>query len=358
MKYWFDAAENTIILNENGIVLGTSDKEHHDKISTQLTNGTNPLEVFGTEDLSTIPFTQIQSLLSRSTDEDIEVKFRQQKEIESKGFSFENIEERDQFLTEVNSHLSSHLEKTVKQQGVLSAILPSLLSTIIGALVVYLFWNKFRTVTMVLGGLWVLGSLYSLFKRLTNPPEITRWAVKGKHLRKTWHGIKLVGSTAFSALLVFLFSLSIPNIHGEMSLYEEILKHGETAEVSVIDKYLERGADINFVDDGKELYVRDGALGQTPLLMSLYWENDELSKALIEKGADVSYTSEESDSSVLETAIAYDAGQDVLKMILDRLDIDKMIINGSSLTEQIQYLEESEDAEDAELIALLKTYVK
>jgi len=305
LKYWINResqSNNVVLANEISLLVGSCDKEHYDEVEQQLEAGKNASEVLGTEDLKIIPFLQIQELSSLSTDEDVEVKYKSKKSVETLSIYFQDAEQSEDFVAFIDPYLSEKLQRKEVQKSAVSAALLPVISIIVCLAICYLYYNKLRLVVYVVGGLWVLGSLYNAYSRITNPPVLRRWAVKGKYARKAWSGLKLAYSYAVLAVIAFGASLFMPDRYGELALYESVYE--EEADADDVKKFLARGADINYRDE----------YGDTPLTMSLYIEDDDLSLAIIEAGANLNAE----EDSILETALYNDAGEKVIEALLQR----------------------------------------
>jgi len=342
MNFWIDRSgsefQNVIVVTENAIILGSSDKHSHDKIEVQLKQNVNPLEIFASDDLDTIPYTAIHSLVSRNTDPDIELKYKAKKDIEEVTLDFENAESSDDFLAAIEVYLPQNFKKKENQQSVITAGLAPLLSALIGGVIVYLYFNKYRMIAMIGGGIWILGSLYMLFKRVANPPRVTHWGVMGGYVKKTWQGVKTLGSSLIAAAFIFFHSYGTADAYGEKALFEQIVY--EEVAVEDIQKYLERGADINYQDTD----------GETALAYALYAENNELATELINVGADVNMTFY-GESTVLDIMLDSEVDLDLMKIILDKLETkDQETLSG--------FIEYALETEQTELAELLKSHME
>ena len=90
--------------------------------------------------------------------------------------------------------------------------------------------------------------------------------------------------------------------YGSKALYQSVYE--EMIQAEDVEKFIARGADIDYED----------ADGDTALSWSLYFEDDDLSLALVEAGANVTRT----DISLLEIALYNNAGEKVLAALMER----------------------------------------
>ena len=334
MKYSIDRntnSNNVVVLSETALIIGSCDKEQISSVEQQLSAGKSAIEVLGTEDIKSIPYTQIQGLTHLSTDNNIDVRHKQSKAIETITLYFKNKEEAAEIANSVGQFLPDNLEKKVTTPSALSSVLMSIVSLIVCAAVCFLFYNKFRIAVYIVGGLWALASLYNAYDRFTNPPVVTRWNIKGKYTRKAWAGLKTAGSYAFLGIFAFGLSTQFPDRYGTESLYQSA--YNETIQPEDVKKYLARGADIDFTNVD----------GDTALDMALYAEDNDLSLAIIEAGANVSRT----DYSILSTALYYGADARVIGALLDRGALEAAEINGFDVS---GYIEDYDDQEFSELL--------
>jgi len=340
VKHWIDTeseSNNVIAVSDNAIFIGSCDKEAYEKVEQQLLNHDSPVEVLGTDDLTTVPFSQIQNITSRSTDKDVDISYKAKKDISEKTIYFDSLEKKQDFIASIDNYIPEHLEKRESQQSAVAAAISPLISLLLGFSTIYLFIDKFRWPAVVIGGLWVIVSFYMLVSRVKEPPTITRWSISGRYFRKAWAGIKTGFSYAILVLIIIGAYGKFPDSYGPNSIYEQLMD--DSLESSEIATLLDRGGDINYKD--KE--------GDTALSIALSWEQDELAIALIESGADLSIRS--NDELPLQYAIYNNSNIKV---------IDTMLKNGASLDfkiEGITPVEYSRQNENAELAKLISQYV-
>ncbi len=339
MKYWVDKeseSNNVIVVNENSIFIGSCDKESFEKVEQQLEDKKNPIEVLGSDDLSVIPYSQIQSFISRSTEKYVDIKYKAKKEIEEKTLYFSEIDDINKFISSIENYLPEHLEKNVSEQSAIIAAISPLISLTLSLSFTYLFFDKFRWPAIVVGGIWIIASIYMLAARVKEPPTITRWSISGRYFRKMWSGIKTGFSYAFLALIIAGVYGKFPDSYGEKSIFEQI--NDGSLDTSEITLLLDRGANINYTD-------KDGA---SSLSTALNWGEDDLAIALIEAGADLS--AKDGEDSPLAYAIYNDSNIKVIESMLNKgasLDFD---------IEGITPLEYSKQYENIELVNLLLKY--
>lgn len=333
MKYWLNKeseTNNAILVNKSGIAISSCEKESYEKVEKQLEEKVNPFEIFGTDDLLTIPFAKIQSITCRSTDDDVTVSYKAKKEVEEATLYFKNTTEVEEFIRALDTYVPSHLVKNVYQQPAFIAALSPIFSLAFGVALIYAYINKFRWIAIIVGGIWIAFSLLMLFQRAKNPPLITRWKPAGKYVRKIWQSIKTGVSYAIAIFIALAFSFKFPDSYGEKSLYAHVLEDEIKAED--VRTYLERGANINYVD-------RDG---DTALLMAIYNENETLAIALIEAGASLEALPNTDDETPLHYAINYGAPISVVQSMIEHganLDIE---FDGESLKDYVRNLDNPE----------------
>ena len=341
MKHWIDReseTDNVIILSDTGILIGSCDEDVYDSVDQQLSAQKNPNEVLGAEDLTALPYAQIQSVSSLSTDKDVNVRYKAKKDIEDKTLFFDSLDAKQSFVAALGDALPDHLEKTETQQSIVSASLSPLLSLLLSCGSIYLFIDKLRWPTIIVGGIWALGSLYMLVSRAKSPPHITRWNIKGRYVRKAWTGIKTAFAYVVLAAIIAVVHEALPDAYGSSTIYEQM--QFETLSADSVGTLLERGADINYV----------GEDGDTTLSIALDWGENDIAVALIEAGADLSIRNSV-DQTPIEQVISYD---------LDVSLLDAMLRNGASLDftiEDMSPLEYATYYEYADLVSFLQRYV-
>lgn len=338
VTYWIDKeaeSDNVVVTSDSTIFIGSCDKDAYSKVNEQLVNKKNPIEVFGTEDLTVIPFNQIQKMVSRSTDRNVDISYKAKKEIEEETIYFSSLEEKQDFVEIAGQHMPEQLVKSEAQQSIATAISSPLISLALSLVSTYMFINKLRWVAIIVGGLWVLASLYMLFSRMKEPPMITRWSIRGRYFRKTWNGIKTAFSYAFAILVILAIYGKFPDAYGPKSIYEQI--QDDSLNPSEVKTLLNRGANINY----------KGSDDDTALATALDWGSDELAITLIESGADLSIKS--NSETPLKYAIYNDTNIDV---------IESMLKNGASLKFDIEGMTPLEYSKQYENIALEQLITK
>lgn len=338
-KHWINKdseSNNIVICNDLGLLIGSCDKSAQDSVDKQLNDGKTPAEVLGTEDLIIIPFIQIQNLSSRSTDAWIDITYKAKGSTESKTCDFEDEDQAQAFTAYIDQHMPDNLSKIVVQQSAIIAAINPLLSLLVCLGASYLFINKFHLPVYIIGGLWALISTVALVGRLKSPPVLTRWNIKGKHARKAWAGLKTVYAYTFVAVVAVGGSQQLPDSYGEKAISDRMVF--EMIQPDDIKMLLGRGADINYLDED----------GDTPLAMALYWEEEDMTLALIEAGA--SLTMKIDGESSLVNALYNSASENVIEAMLER---GALSIAEKDGFDPLQYATEYEDEG---LLALLEKH--
>lgn len=276
MKHWIDRSsetDNVIVTSDTAIFVGSCDEEVYDDVDRQLLSQKNPIEVLGTDDLKTIPFGQIQSVDSRNTDKDVSIRYKAKKEIEDEMLFFDSVEDKQSFVAALDGLLPDHLVKREFKQSLLGAALSPALSLALSLAAIYLFVNKFRWLTIIVGGIWAAGSLYMLLSRAKEPPTVTRWTVGGRYVRKAWSGLKTTFSYVVLTAIIAVAHDTLPDTWGSQSIYDQL--HFETLTPESVETLIGRGADVDYRDEA----------GDTPLSIALQWGEIDIAIALIEAGA-------------------------------------------------------------------------
>jgi len=304
VQHWIDRSsksKNVTIANASSICVASCDKEHYDEVDHRLTAGETAADVLGSDGLKVILFSQIQSIVSRDTDVNVDITYKVKKGENDISIDFEDTEKSADFVEFITAHLPKSLIRTEKQQSIVAAALLPILSVIFGLLVGFFYFNKMRLIVYAVVSIWTLGSLYMLFKRVTNPPLITRWKLKGKLAKKTWSGIKTGWSYALTILVVFGISAKFPDRHGSQALIQ--LAEEDMLEAANISVYLSRGADLEATDEA----------GDTALWWAIYNHDDELTLALLDAGSNTTMA----DGYLLEFALDYNASDEVIRTMLN-----------------------------------------
>ena len=294
MKYWVNSTsgvDNFVLLDNHSIVIGSCDEENIAVSEKRLNDGDSPSSVFGDDNFETITFSQLFKIVDRSTDNEVDIHYKVKKDDESKLVYFESAEINASFLEALEQALPEKLKKKEFQQSVVSAGLPPLLSLITALAVSMIFINKLRWVTLAIGGIWAIVSLYKLYTRLTKPPFITTWSSRSV-VGSTWANIKMAGSLAILALVVFAFSSRFPDVHGE----DAFIQHMDQAELTADKVALlsSNGGNIDLM----------ASYGDRPLHYAVTSGDTLLLETLIKNGANPSLKNLEARDS-LDEAVYY-----------------------------------------------------
>lgn len=338
MNHWIDRnseTDNVIIVSDTTIFVGSCDEDVYDKVDQQLSAGTSPVEVLGSGDLTTIPYSQIQNVTSRSTDNDVSINYKAKKEIEEETLFFDSLDDKQEFVSALDELMPEHLVRSEIQQSALGASLSPFISLALSLASIYFFINKFRWLTIIVGGIWALVSLYMLVSRAGSPPTITRWTIGGRYARKLWAGIKTVVSYAILAVVIVVIHEQLPDAWGPKSLYQQL--QFESLSPASVETMLGRGADIDYASEE----------GETVLWLALDWGEDDIAIALINAGADLTITSDD-DRTPIEHAIYYDLNLRVVEAMLDKGESLEFEIEGMT---PLEYARENEYLELASFLS-------
>ena len=331
MKYWIDKdseSNNVICISNTAILIASCDKEHQQIIAQQLDDKVEPSDIFGADDIQSVPLIQVQTIISRSTDTEIDVGYKAKKDLEEVSLDFGTSEAKQEALKVFGIILPDNLEKKIYQQSRQVAAIAPLLTLLSMSLISYLFINKFRWPVIIIGGIAIIASLYMTYSRLSNPPEITRWALKGKYTRKAIGKIKTGFSYLVAAAVVLGIWAKFPDSYGEKSLYVQM--QNDDLKASDVKKYVDRGADINYLDED----------GETPLAVAIGWGENDLAIAIIEAGAELNSPDSEGHTP-LSIAIYNGAEETLIRSLLKHGADSQIKIDGQTLA---QYsLEAGED---------------
>lgn len=306
MKFWINkesSVSNVLILAKNGLLIADCKEELVEAVSEKLKNKTHPLEIFSKDDTHNVRFRDLTRIVSRNSDCDINFYYKPAKEEKDIDYSFEDEASRQACLKVLELILPENLQKTVTQQSAIVAALPPIGSLLVAIVSAILYFNIYRWLTIIIGGIWVLGSLYMVYFRYTKPPEVTRWNIKGKYISKTWGNLKaFAGYLSFAAFVVGYAWLE-PAKYGPQAIVENM--ENEVLEPKDIDKLVSRGGDVNYKNEN----------GNAPLHLAIEWDETQLIPALIEHGAETMMLNSD-DLTPLMLAIS-EANEDAIEAILD-----------------------------------------
>ena len=367
MKYFLNKEtekNNLIILIPNLILIGSCKKDDCEDIESKFSKNIPFNEILPKEQATMLPLASIQKLSSRSTDDDIEFDYLSDGKEKDITLEFESPEQKQLYLTELKKQLPKHLTEQEHQQGKLASITPPLVSLALAALAIILFIEKLPKATYVIGGIWLIASLFAFYKRFTKPPVITRWAMDKSKFSKGATFLKQAYAWVFILVAIVGVAQVLPKDSGPAVIYDHALK--ESLHEGNITTLLEKEGDINFKDkQGKtalhhlvdQASYRSYEIGEsllTAVLLKAASGKNILNKeklqnkpehtaiALIKAGADVN-VKDSSGKSIMQYAIENYA-DDALSIALFETMLEKgakldFVMDEDSMT-PIQYAKE------------------
>ncbi|SMF13983.1 hypothetical protein SAMN02745866_00893 [Alteromonadaceae bacterium Bs31] len=294
MYFWLNRSsenDNVVMLAKNSVLIASCDEETYDKVYEACNNKVHPYTTFGKDNIQQISLNTVQQIISRSTDADIDIKYKTQKEIEDISLDFEDVAQKESFLLTFKKIIPAHLVFNEYQQSRIGAAIWPAISLSVALIISSFYINKWRWVALIVGGLWALASVWMLYTRLSNPPVISAWKLKGRYVGKTINAIKIGLSYAFVLILAIGFSYKLPLSYGPSALFSHLDYDELTA--SKVPQLVSNGADVNWVNDE----------GDDILTYAIAMENPDMVKALIHAGANLS------DSRNAHRSALYDALQ-------------------------------------------------
>lgn len=237
---------NIVVITAKLLLIGSCKKDQFNDIESELAKGEQLITVLTKEQIKPILLDTIQKLTSRNTDNDIEIEFLENNKEKELTLEFENTEQKSRCLEALNESFPSHLNQKVNQQGIIASITPSIASLSLAAFAIFLFYEKLPKTTYVIGGLWALVSLFSLYKRFTKPPVITHWTVDKSSLSKGFDYMTQAYTWVFIIAVLVGVSKVLPLDSGPAVIYDHAVK--ETLYEGNITQLLKKQADINYKD--------------------------------------------------------------------------------------------------------------
>jgi len=275
MKYWFNRdseKNNIVILTEQALLISSVDHGSMRSVNRKLELEVHPRDIFKGENLQVIPLDFLHSMVSCSTNPVLEINFSTKRNQKSETIGFTDFESKREFVAYFDALLArvnnNKLFKKEQRQPLHLTFLLPFFSLILGLVGIYLYFNQFRLLSITLGGLWVLSSLFTLLKNLIQSPKVVSWTNKGHIHPKICRSKYTV--VAYSLLAVmgvteFVSSFYLSDLTGPKNLYKSVQKKGVNYSIR---KFLE--AESN----------------KTPLITALQSKDEELAVTLLNAGAD------------------------------------------------------------------------
>lgn len=157
MQFWLNKHSennNIVIQYQNGLLLASCDKKSYGIVEAQLQKNTNPLELFGKENLSLIPWKSIQKITSDTGNLDIEFKYKLKDEATIK-VSFGHPHSKEQCLSNIVGLLGDKMKMSSDEHSAISFYLSPLLNLALALGSTVLFYKLFQYYALLVGG--VLG---------------------------------------------------------------------------------------------------------------------------------------------------------------------------------------------------------
>ena len=293
-EFWLNkdrSSNNIIALSDTAIYIASIDEEVLLSVKNQLSSEKPLAEVLGNK-ATTIPYTSINGVTSRDTDDDIEIAYRAGKNSEEESLFFDSHKTKADALAAIERYLPENLQRSITKQNVVSAGFYPLLAIVVIGWLAYLFYPLFAKTSLVVGGLCLLVAVSVLIKRLSNPPVVTRWVIKGKYLRKFRNLLGKGFAILIWAAVIIVLHDRLSESFGPGSLMHQY-ENGEL-EARDVQSYIKNGADVDYADED----------GDTLLLHAASSNDFELTKALIDNGAEINYSNTDG-STAMHYAVQY-----------------------------------------------------
>ena len=389
MQYWLNrksVKNNIIIRYENGLLLSSCNKNSYDEVDLQLKKNTNPIKLFGIDNLSLIPWSSIEEITSCSNDLNIELKYKI-KEEDTIFLSFGHSNSKKKCLSSILEQLGDDLETTIDKRSAVSIYLNSVLSLVLAIGFTLLYYTLFPKASLIVGSIWALASIYRLFKLSRETKEVIYWKVKKPTSKKkkihplaedsrveekfemktiyAFAGLSSVLFVSYFGLSILLTAnlKSVPNsgnvltskakskkpvqIDGSTPLIRALNNNNEQLAISLI----EQGANLTGQFDGrtaldiaigdsldnavKSLLSKKAPSSNPQELLTRVLENDlgfDTIKKVVQSGADVNYIDDDG-VSVLSIAMEHGVSNKVIRLLLKEGASTDIVIGGQTPVE-------------------------
>lgn len=249
MDFWINTESekhNIIISTPNLILVGSCEKDECASVEEQLSKNVPINSIVNKSKIKIIKAASIQKLKSLSTDDDIDIDYLENDNEKDINLCFQSPEQKQQCLQVLNQNLPKHLNQQEHQKGIAASIIPSLVSLALATLAIFLYHSKLPMITYAIGGIWVIASLLSLYKRFKSPPNVTQWSIDKNTLTKGMDFMKQAYAWAFILVALVAVSQILPQDSGPSVIYDYAKKERLTEDK--ISDLLSKEANINYKD--------------------------------------------------------------------------------------------------------------
>jgi len=265
------SSENIVVLTRSAIMFADLPKSSLETAQRSIRDGAHVVEILGS-DCTSIPYTKIKKLVSRDADHSLEIDHSD----DSTVLYLADKGSAERAVNFVGSRLPDTFKRSEVQQSALTASMPSLVTLIGAAAVAYWTYGLITPIAYVAGAVALFAAII-LFQRMGAPPRVTTYGVdksafgtvKSAFGNLVWMLIVGVGAAGFYQ--------NYTDSKGPSALVYHWYDTGEYR-ASDIQKYVERGADINFISDEYD---------ESALMVAAQYANEKTLRAVISGGADL-----------------------------------------------------------------------
>jgi hypothetical protein len=310
MQFWLNRnseKNNVVIQYRNGLILGSCGKTSYDKVEGQLLKNMNPVELFGEENISLIPWSGIQSITSESNYLDIELKYKIKKDEETIKVSFSHIHNKKKCLFNIVEILSDKLDKSTDEQSNSSVYLSPFLSLVLASGSTFLFYGLFPKPSLIIGGIWILLSIIRLITVSKEPARITHWKLKKRKSKKPslMTVDKIESKLEMKPIYTHIgFASVIFAVYFGMNYFDLPSANNINADSK---------NELTKIKKSQNLNVEKGVEGMTPLIAAIQNGDEKIALSLITDGADVSTSHD--GKTALDLAIGSSLEQAALSLL-------------------------------------------
>ena len=329
MQFWLNKHSennNVVIQYQNGLLLASCGKKSYGIVEAQLQNNTNPLELFGKENLSLIPWKSIQKITSDTGNLDIEFKYKLKDEAIIK-VSFGHPHSKEQCLSNIVGLLGDKMKMSSDEHSAISFYLSPLLNLALALGSTVLFYKLFQYYALLVGGVWAFLSLFRLIKLTRKSKEINYWTRISKSEKKPSLRVGPIKENKSVMIAVYAhmgIACLIVAVYFGVSIF---------IKPSVINEVAQTKSQIA-ANTNKNLQVKTNVgttatMGMTPLIAALASGDEKRAISLINDGVDLSISHDG------KTALDYAIGDSLEKAVITLLSDDAPSSNQQNLLTRV-----------------------
>lgn len=299
---WNSQTDNVVVSNDSSLCIGSCAEEQKFSVEKDLAAGKLVSDAIDASTLKIVTFNSIKNFRHVRNNSNVSITYNGKSFEETLTVEFDSADKAEEFCNHVSQYLQKNLEKVLGDYSRYYSLILMICSVLFSAVFLFSFFNKFRIIAYAVPLVCVIGTLAFVIRKENQQRKITRWTSEPDTKLFTVPAIRAVAFCVIFSVFSLVTTPFLASKYGPGALVEAAENNSLSS--SEVNDYLQRGSSVNFSDGD----------GRTALWWSLKHQDNDLSAALINAGADVSV----GYGSLLEHALNHSASEQIIYVMMNK----------------------------------------